>query len=124
MHDECAVREFRDVQRGGDLVSFGILYRAGPEEDVVGRVFEELDEIWGEQGLANEWGGIVVFGGEEDDEQVFEIAFRDIEGMGVAFFMEGESAVGDAIFLLELAVESSCSVARVEWSPSGVSRGL
>ena len=121
MDDQARVGEAGDVQRGGDLVCFGVLDRAGPEEDVVLRLLEEVDEVGCEQSLADEGRGVVVFGAQQDDEHVFELALCGVEGVGVAVLVEGEGAVGDAVFFFEFAVEARRGVSGVELSSAGVS---
>ena len=89
---------------GGDFVGFGVGEGAGPEEDVVGGIGEERGYGGREEDAADVGVGGVVFHGEGDDEEEFEIALGEVECAGVAGFAEGES--GSSIFLGELADEA------------------
>jgi hypothetical protein len=51
----------------------------------------------GEEGVADERGGIVMFGGEEDDKEEFKVFLGEIESRCVAAFVEGEG-VGPVFF--------------------------
>lgn len=120
MHDQAGVGEFGDVEGGGDLVGFGVLDGAGPEDDVVGGVLNVGEEVGGEEGVSDEGGGVVVLGGEEDYEEVFEVSFGEVEGLGVAAFVEGYCAVCDAVLFLEFSHEACCCVPWVKRSSSRV----
>jgi hypothetical protein len=50
-----------------------------------------------EEGVADERGGIVVFGGEEDDKKEFKLFLCEVESGCVAAFVEGEG-VGSVFF--------------------------
>jgi hypothetical protein len=61
--DEGGVGEFGNVEGCGDLVGFGVLDGAGPEEDVGVFVAEEGDDVRVEECVPDVVWCIVMFGG-------------------------------------------------------------
>lgn len=84
MRDEGGAGEGGEVQGGGDLVGFRILDGAGPEEGVVLGGGEESDHGGGEEDVAYERRGFVVFGGEGYDEEEFDVALGEVKGCCIA----------------------------------------
>ena len=54
-------------------------------------------DFGGEEGIADERGRVVVFGGEEDDKEEFEVFLCEVESGCVAAFVKRES-VGSVFF--------------------------
>jgi hypothetical protein len=59
-------------------------------------------DFGGEEGVADERGGVVVFGGEEDDKEEFEVFLCEIESWCVTAFVEGEGV--RSVFFFEFSL--------------------
>jgi hypothetical protein len=69
-------------------------------------------DFGGEEGVADERGGVVVFRGEEHDKEEFEVFLCEVKSGCVAAFVEGES-VG-SVFFFEFSLQSCGGVSWFE----------
>lgn len=126
--DETGEGELGAVVLGGHLVGLRVEHVAAPEDDVVGRVVDEVDDLGREERLPREGLGVVVFRRHEHDEQELEVALRQVEGLREPAIVEGQG-VG-TVLLLEFPPEPRGRVWRhqhtaalVAAEPGGYARG-
>jgi hypothetical protein len=73
MRHYCCKRELIARHCSADLICFRISHIPYPEDDVICRIVYKCLDFGGKEGVADERGGVVVLGGEEDDKKEFEV---------------------------------------------------
>ena len=84
------------------MVGFGISNIASPKNYVGRWVADERLDFGGEKGISDKGGGVVVFGGEEDDKEELEVFLCEVECLCVSSFEERQSVA--SVFLLKFAL--------------------
>lgn len=107
--DEDGEGELGAVVLLADNVRLGVEDVAAPEDDVVGGIVQEGDDVGVQEDVVGKGGGVVVLGGHEDDEQELDLLLGEVLGLGKAPLEPGQRVA--FVLFLKLPAEARGRVA-------------